>query len=100
MGRNKSDDDKIEKVRGGQMAPDHSQIRKQIESKANVIQIAENLEDHAKGCSKGILSGNSLTELDADCDGIGTESVPTVRTYFRRKCKNRLMRGAQAGYPY
>ncbi|KAL2515599.1 Uncharacterized protein Fot_29570 [Forsythia ovata] len=100
MGRNKSDEDKIEKVRGGEIAPEHSQIRKQVESKANVVQIAENLEDHAKGCSKGILSGTSPTELDVDCDEIGTENVPTLRTYFRRKCKNRLTRGAQAGYPY
>ncbi|KAL2515392.1 Uncharacterized protein Fot_29363 [Forsythia ovata] len=100
MGRNKSDEDKIEKVRGGEIAPEHSQIRKQVESKANVVQVAENLEDHAKSCSKGILSGTSPTELDADCDEIGTENVPTLRTYFRRKCKNRLTRGAQAGYPY
>ncbi|KAL2515202.1 B3 domain-containing protein-like [Forsythia ovata] len=47
MGRNESNPDKIKKSSlGGEIVPDHSQLRKQAESTDNDIQMAENEEDH------------------------------------------------------
>ncbi|KAL2492298.1 Uncharacterized protein Adt_27926 [Abeliophyllum distichum] len=46
-GRNESNPDKIKKSSlGGEIVPDHSQLRKQAESTDNDIQMAENEEDH------------------------------------------------------
>ncbi|KAL2492316.1 Uncharacterized protein Adt_27944 [Abeliophyllum distichum] len=92
MGRNEANPIKPKKSSlGGEIVPDHPQIRKQTESTDNDIQMVENEEDHISGHYNDVLFGAFPTESAENSNT--SKGTPNVHSNYPNDQRNNAVQG-------
>ncbi|KAL2515598.1 B3 domain-containing protein-like [Forsythia ovata] len=92
MGRNEANPIKPKKSSlGGEIVPDHPQIRKQTESTDNDIQMVENEEGHISGHYNDVLFGAFPTESAENSNT--SKGTPNVHSNYPNDQRNNAVQG-------